>query len=362
MIRALTTLLLLAPLACAGSDLAGGGDTKKAGKKDKAGDDDESDKADQPQEVSGAFLTCGPDAGGKADDGNEAFGCKFADKSGKRLAGEMTEPKVKIARTSGDDLEPAAKASDDAWHLTFQAPAGTADVVKAIDVTGKLDGKAVSGKTDNLKGVPSQWESLGTVGTSDPSGTTGGEGQQQQQQPTPKQYVFLSKGVWQPGESTTEQFNDFNEADAKCKQEAAMGASAKANTNNWKAIIAGGGQGPKARITINADVYDLGDQLIAKKESFWGAHELPIGLDAAGAKVQDDAFFVWTGATPDGGMAADTCAEWEYGNTQNIFPMSYGMQGDAVDKANWLSARKGPCGTDGMGDPVELWHLYCIAQ
>lgn len=149
-------LVTFAALGCSGGALSGQA-SKKGGSAAPSqaatgtgGDlqsDEEVDKASQPVQVSGAFLTlsCAEDDATPAAAGQTSEGCALNDKTGVKYAGSVTVTRVAVVYDDGTKDVPtfAAAPADGPWHVLFALAAAKVAEVSSYQIQATVDGQSV---------------------------------------------------------------------------------------------------------------------------------------------------------------------------------------------------------------------------
>jgi hypothetical protein len=318
---------------------------------DKKGDpntppqDDEDDKALQPVEVSGAYLTGFGAASGDGIPVKAGFrpvGLNiYQAKTGLLVQDPVAVQSFKFTDSNGATsvVEPEKISGYTAWQAVVLIPESIPDEIPGAEVLVSINESAdlaiaglVSGIARDGDNDSGQSNSVSAVSEA----------------PAPLENVsehkiFVSNGRYKPGVD----FSDILKANELCNSEAVLDPELK--TYWWKAVLAAEDQTIAQRIPLYGPVENLLGQPIIPAGTALAGAELAAGslqfanFGTVGAGENNDVF---TGSRKDGSVG-ETCKSWTSASGN-------GTVGSPASGGAWIEASAASCG--------EARRLYCISS
>lgn len=349
----LVSLCLIGQTACSGGPVATAGNppppqptnSKSAKRPTLSPQATNEDYAEDPEQISGAFLVCGgdvlADTYGAADE-DAPYGCAVLDQNHQKQAGCSAPKTIDVAYiggSGGSTLKTRPADKNSSWLFHFSAPFDE----KLASVQADID---CLGSTDPYNAVGPQVDYAMPLVNEVMAGKA--------------QLLFVTKST------SNGNLGGRSRADTKCNEEGKNPAlsSGSANSISFVALLSDGTKHAKDLIQANKPILNSRWQLVAKPEKLLPPpNEYPASysllapiLDAKGERASGK---VWTGSTPYGTIAVapqggpkvpGTCDNWS----------DTGYYQGAVGEA---SEQNGQWIFDGPVQPCSTsLRLYCVSQ
>jgi hypothetical protein len=365
--------------ACSGGGLANGGagaPNMDKDKKDEAArttepQDDESTPADQPTQVSGAFLVCGNDTDARDSalpaDG-EQTGCAVVDAATLKRKSCEAHEQVEATYTDGTQSNVAFQLAPATsfWHFRFVVPTGMQ--VKAVTSVSTCDGVVGRVPARDVDYVPAttkdgapdlgatvdaeQVEESGSDGDTkaDETGADNGTGSDtgvDPPKPAPNHVIFVTSNTFNGTLGTRAG------ADRLCGEAAASGGL----QGEFIALLSGFDGSMNGRFVNDRAVENVMGEIVADKGAIWkGSLLKPVKYDERRRPVTG---LAWTGSTAFGAYEAIPTGFITYGSCYNWVSSSGGDGGGVGDPnafdGTWFD-------TIGGLTCDQVAHLYCISK